>query len=98
MTRTGFLWRLAASVAIDLADFTLGRALFALPWEEGVGAVVMGLLWGPLGLLYIAELADFTEQLDAFVPAATLIGLFVGWREGLLFGPRKPPRVPVSPG
>jgi hypothetical protein len=86
MTRTGFFIRLAISAAIDLADFTIGRAMFPIPWEEGVGAALTTLMWGPAGLLYAAELADFTGQFDAFIPAATLIGLYVGWREGHLFG------------
>lgn len=97
MTRTGFFIRLAASVAIDLADFTIGRALIPIPWEEGVGALILSLMWGPAGLLYLGELADLTEQIDAFLPLATLIGLYVGWREGHLFGgPRKPAPTPPA--
>jgi hypothetical protein len=92
MTRTGFFIRLAASVVIDLADFTVGRALIPIPWEEGVGALILSLMWGPAGLLYLGELADMTEQVDAFIPLATLIGLYVGWREGHLFG--KPASTP----
>jgi hypothetical protein len=85
MTQTGFFWRLAVSVAIDLADLTVGRLMPLIPWEEGVGAASMTVLWGPMGLLYAAELIDFTEQLDAFIPMATLIALLVGWRNGFLF-------------
>jgi hypothetical protein len=88
MTRTGYLVRLGLSVAIDLADLTLGRIPVVGGLGEGAGAVVLTALWGPAGLLYLAELADFTEQLDAFVPTATMIALLVGWREGLL-GRRK---------
>jgi len=86
MTRTGYFVRLALSVAIDVADLTIGRLLIPIPWEEGVGAAFMFVLWGPAGLAYLWELADMTEQLDAFVPTATLIGLYVGWREGHLLG------------
>jgi hypothetical protein len=93
MTRNGFFLRLAASVAIDLFDMTVGRTMFIVPWEEGVGAVVLTLMWGPAGLLYLGELADFTEQFDGFIPLATLIGLYVGWKEGFLFGAKKPPEV-----
>jgi hypothetical protein len=84
MTRAGFLFRMAVSVAIDVADLTVGRLMFPVPWEEGAGAVILFFLWGPAGLAYLWELADMTEQIDAFVPTATLIGLYVGWREGLL--------------
>lgn len=88
MTRKGFLWRLAVSVAIDIADFTIGRTMMLIPWEEGVGTAILVALWGPAGLLYLGELADFSEQLDGFVPMATIIALIVGWREGHLF-PKK---------
>jgi hypothetical protein len=90
MTRTGFWIRLGLSIAIDVLDFTVGRLLIPIPWEEGVGALILSLLWGPAGLLYLTELVDFTEQFDAFIPMATLIGLFVGWRQGFLFGRRQP--------
>ncbi|MFZ4071397.1 MAG: hypothetical protein ACOYJ6_14970 [Caulobacterales bacterium] len=101
MTRTGFFLRLAVSIVIDLADFTIGRALIPIPWEEGVGALILSLMWGPAGLLYVAELADMTEQIDAFIPLATLIGLYVGWREGHLFGKsgsRPPASAPIVKG
>ena len=89
MTRNGYLLRLAASVVIDLLDFTIGRLLIPVPWEEGVGAAALFLLWGPAGLAYLWELADMTEQFDAFIPTATLIGLYVGWREGFILGRKK---------
>lgn len=91
MTRTGFYIRLAISAAIDIADMTIGRVLIPVLWEEVVGAGVLFLLWGPAGLTYLWEIADVTEQVDGFVPTATLIGLYVGWREGLLpFGRSMP--------
>jgi len=91
MTRTGFYIRLAISLAIDVADMTFGRLLFPVLWEEVVGAGALVLLWGPAGLAYLWEIADVTEQIDAFVPTATLIGLYVGWRKGLLpIGGRQP--------
>jgi hypothetical protein len=89
MTRTGFWVRLGVSVMIDALDFTIGRTLL-IPWEEGVGALILSLLWGPAGLLYLAELIDVTEFFDGFIPMATLIGLWVGWRKGFLFGQRPP--------
>lgn len=89
MTRRGFFLRLALSAGIDLFDFTVGRGLFLVPWEEGVGAAALLPLWGWAGLLYLVEFADLTEQFDGFIPTATLIGLVTGWRRGLLFGPPK---------
>jgi hypothetical protein len=88
MTRTGYFVRLALSVAIDVADFTLGRVPIAGSVGEGLGTVVLFALWGWPGLVYLAELADPTEQLDGFLPLATLIALYVGVKEGHLFGRR----------
>jgi hypothetical protein len=53
---------------------------------EAGGAGLATLLWGPVGIAYLLELIDVTEQFDAFIPTATLIGLWVGWRRGLIFG------------
>jgi hypothetical protein len=83
MTRRGYFLRLGLSVAIDIADFTLGRIPIFGTVTDGVGTVVLLALWGPAGLAYLWELADFTEQADAFVPTATLIALVVGWRQGM---------------
>lgn len=88
MTRTGYFLRLAFSVIIDVADFTLGRIPVFGSVTEGVGTIVLVALWGPAGLVNLWELADFTEQADAFIPTATLIALYVGWREGHLLGPK----------
>jgi len=86
MTRTGYFLRLALCVAIDVADFTLGRAPIVGSVGEGIGAAVLFVLWGGPGLIYLAELADPTDQLDGFAPTATLIALYVGVKEGYLFG------------
>jgi hypothetical protein len=86
MTRSGYFLRLAFSVVIDVFDFTLGRLPIFGAVTEGVGTVVLMAMWGPAGLLNLWELVDFTEQADAFIPTATLVALYVGWREGFLFG------------
>lgn len=88
MTRKGFFFRLAVSLAIDVLDFTFGRIPIFGSVGEGIGSLVLVALWGPAGLLYLGELADFTDQVDGFLPTATLIGLYVGWRQGHLFGRR----------
>jgi hypothetical protein len=85
MTRRGFFLRLAFSIVIDLFDFTLGRIPIFGAVTEGVGTVVLYALWGPAGLVNLLELFDFTEQADAFIPTATLVALYVGWKEGHLF-------------
>jgi hypothetical protein len=88
MTRKGFLIRLAISIAIDLLDFTIGRVPIFGSIGEGASALLLTAIWGPVGLVYLGELADFTDQIDGFLPLATLIGLYVGWKEGMIF--RKP--------
>ena len=90
MTRRGYFIRLGISVAVDVVDFTVGRLpLFGMV-GEGTGAIALLFLWGWPGLLYLGELADPTEQLDGFLPTATLIALMVGLREGYLLGKDKP--------
>ncbi len=86
MTRRGYYLRLAFSIVIDLFDFTLGRLPIFGTVTDGVGTIVLLAMWGPAGAVNIWELFDVTDQLDAFVPTATLVALFVGWREGYLFG------------
>ena len=85
MTRKGFYIRLAISVAIDILDFTIGRVPIFGSVGEGASALLLTAIWGPAGLLYLGELADFTDQIDGFVPTATLIGLYVGWKERVIF-------------
>jgi hypothetical protein len=80
---------------IDLFDFTLGRIPILGTVTEGVGTIVLYVRWGPAGLLNLLELVDFTEQADAFIPTATLVALYVGWREGHLGG--KPPSTVAPP-
>jgi hypothetical protein len=91
MTRRGFFLRLAFSIVIDVFDFTLGRIPIFGSVTEGVGTVVLYALWGPAGLVNLWELVDWTDQADAFVPTATLIALYVGWRQGFLTGKAMPP-------
>jgi hypothetical protein len=86
MTRTGYFVRLGISILIDLFDTLLGRVPIFGTVTEGVGTVVLYSLWGPAGLAYLLELADISDQIDGFVPMATLIGLYVGWRNGMLTG------------
>lgn len=83
MTRRGYFLRLAFSVLIDVLDFTLGRVPIFGTVTDGVGTVVLWALWGPAGLINLWEVADFTDFFDGFIPTATLIGLYVGWKHGM---------------
>jgi hypothetical protein len=83
MTRRGYFLRLAFSVVIDLFDLTLGRIPVFGTVTDGVGTVVLFAMWGPAGLVNLWELVDVTDQADGFIPTATLVALYVGWREGI---------------
>ncbi len=96
MTRTGYFLRLAFSVVIDLFDLTIGRVPIFGSVTEGVGTIVLLAMWGPVGLINLAELVDITDQADSFIPTATLIALYVGWREGHLTGKAREPASPVE--
>jgi len=89
MTRRSYFWRLALSILIDLGDFTFGRIPILGTAENGVSGVAVTAIWGRAGLIYFWELLDLTEQIAATIPTATLIGLYVGWREGHLGAPKR---------
>ncbi len=97
MTRNGYFLRLGFSIVIDLFDLTLGRVPIFGSVTEGVGTIVLVAMWGPAGLANLWELADFTDQADSFIPTATLVALYVGWRQGHLFGGVKPASAPRAP-
>lgn len=86
MTRNGYFLRLAFSIVIDIFDFTLGRIPMLGTATDGVGTAVMYAMWGPIGLLNILEVIDITDQIDGFIPTSTLVALYMGWKQGFLFG------------
>lgn len=86
MTRTGYFVRLGISVFIDLFDLLVGWAPVLGTIEDGIGSIAVFALWGKPGLFYIWEVVDVFDATDAFVPTATMIGLYVGWKEGYLLG------------
>jgi hypothetical protein len=99
MTRTGYFARLGISIVIDLLDLTILRLPVMGTITDGVGTVALVAMWGPAGLIYLFELVDVTDQIDAFVPTATMVALFVGWREGFLGrgGKRSGGAIPARP-
>ncbi len=86
MTRRGYFLRLAFSIVVDIFDLTLGRIPIFGSVTEGVGTVVLFAMWGPIGLANLWELVDWTDQADSFIPTATLVALYVGWKQGFLTG------------
>jgi hypothetical protein len=95
MNRRTYFLKLAFSVVIDVFDLTLGRIPIFGAVTEGVGTLVLFAMWGPAGLVNAWELVDFTDQADAFIPTATLVALYVGWREGM-FGKGSPTAPPTA--
>lgn len=68
--------KLTVCIIYDLFDMTLGRLLFPVPFSgEIVGCALCYAMFGKAGLLYGLEGLDFTEQLDGFVPVATIIAI-----------------------
>jgi len=80
---TIWLIKLLICVIFDLVDFLFGRFLFPAPLVgEVLGTIVVTALFGWQGLFYLWEALDPSEQVDAFVPTATLIALANRPRDG----------------
>lgn len=72
------MWKLklAVCLAYDIFDFTIGRILFVMPFVgEMVGMILAAGMFGWRGMLYGLEAIDPTEQIDGFIPTATLIAM-----------------------
>ena len=68
--------KLAVCIAYDIFDFTAGRLLFVVPFSGEVVGMALGMaMFGKAGLLYGLEALDPTEQIDGFIPTATIIAL-----------------------
>lgn len=66
--------KFAICIVFDLIDMTVGRLLLGVTLLTDVGnALIMFLLWGPIGLLAAWEAVEFTEVVDGFVPTNTLL-------------------------
>lgn len=67
--------RIAACVALDMLDFTIGRAPgFGVGFDIGL-ALIAAAMWGKRGWWHLWEVFDVTEQFCGFVPTCTLIAL-----------------------
>jgi hypothetical protein len=63
-------------IMADLFDMTIGRLFIGVSlFSDTASALVMYLLWGPLGLAAAWETFEPTEQLDGFIPTNTLIAI-----------------------
>lgn len=74
LNKAAWMAKFAVCALYDLFDMTVGRVLFATPFVgEAVGIGLTCVLFGKAGMLYGLEALDFTEQVDGFVPAASII-------------------------
>jgi len=72
------MWGLKLAVCLfyDFLDFTVGRVLFPIPFlGEIVGCALCVAMFGKDGMLYGLEAIDITEQIDGFIPTATIIAI-----------------------
>ncbi|WP_313915106.1 hypothetical protein [Tahibacter sp.] len=68
--------KLAVCIAYDLFDMSIGRLLFPIPFfGEIVGCGLCCMMFGKAGVSYGLEALDVTEQLDGFIPLATIIAI-----------------------
>ncbi|BDA72667.1 hypothetical protein RIVM261_009660 [Rivularia sp. IAM M-261] len=71
-----WIQKLIICLIYDFLDFTVGRVLFPIPFiGEIVGCIICIQLFGEDGVLYGLEAIDVTEQIDGFIPTATIIAL-----------------------
>ena len=67
--------KLGICIGLDIFDGIFGRLLgFGIAVDVGC-ALICAALWGKRGWWALWEVADITEQLDAFVPTCTIIAL-----------------------
>ena len=59
----------------DLTDFTIGRIPGSGTLFDIIGGLVAMGLWGETGILAFWEVLDISDQIDAELPTATLIGI-----------------------
>lgn len=70
------LWlKFLIAIVWDILDLTIGRIPIFGSFFDFVGGILAIVLWGNAGIFAFWELIDFTEQLDAFVPTLTAIGV-----------------------
>ena len=75
-SETAWWLKLFVAMAYDALDFTFGRLLFVMPFaSEVVGTILCCAMFGWNGLWYLLECLDPTEEIDAYIPTATLIAL-----------------------
>lgn len=68
--------KMAVSMFVDFLDMTIGRVMFATPFlGEIIGVIVGSMMFGSKAWWYALEALDPTEQIDGFIPTATLIAL-----------------------
>lgn len=69
------IFKLLASLTFDTLDFFIGRIPIFGTIFDFLGGFLGLWLWGPIGGLQFAEIIDFTDQIDGFIPTVTLAGI-----------------------
>ncbi len=69
------LIKLGISIIWDLFDFIIGRIPVIGTLIDIIGGFLAMALWGKLGVFAFWEVIDITDQLKAFVPSLTIIGI-----------------------
>ena len=68
--------KLIVCILYDLFDMTIDRVLFVAPFSgEIIGCVLCASMFGWRGVFYGLEAFDPTEQIDGFIPIATMIAI-----------------------
>lgn len=72
-------WRFAVSIAWDGVDFIIGRLPLIGIIVDVTGVFIAVWLWESRGWFAGLEVLEVTDQVDAWVPSVTLIGLSHWW-------------------
>lgn len=70
------LFKFAIAIAVDVADFFIGRIPIVGTGFDIIQTFIGYKLWGGTGLISGWEIIDITDQLDGFVPSLTILGFF----------------------
>jgi len=67
--------KFAIAIIWDILDFTIFRIPAFGTLADAISIPIAVALWGPMGIAASWELVDLTDQVDAFIPTITIIGL-----------------------
>tara|TARA_Y100000310_G_scaffold343267_1_gene450084 strand:- start:582 stop:824 length:243 start_codon:yes stop_codon:yes gene_type:complete len=77
-----WIFKIIIAIIFDVADFFVGRIPVIGTGFDIAGTALGFWLWGGLGLAQGLEIIDFTDQIDAFIPTLTIIGIIRLFTDG----------------